>query len=281
VLRRILKICSIVLVILLIGIYAAFVHFTAPKSTPEILKSFESSQVTPVITSEKFKDFAYRKIEIPKDSTLPTIVFVHGTIGSLNDYARYLSDSILQQHFNMISYDRIGYNYKDVNSTQESIAFEREMLLDIVNNLPKENCILVGYSYGGPIVLSVKDQLKKIVLLAPAVYSKVEPMPWMLNFYKWSATRWAVPKVWREASKEKMSHKADLRNFENNWKSTSNSVISIHGVDDWIVPFENSEFLERQFSESQFELIPLKEASHALLWTHFDVIKEQLLNLKD
>ena len=68
------------------------------------------------------------------------------------------------------------------------------MLNDVLKNLDKNKTIVVGYSYGGPIALAVKSsKYKSIVLVAPAVYSKVEPMPWMLNFYKWKATRWLVP----------------------------------------------------------------------------------------
>ncbi len=275
--KRILKIAIVLLVLLLVALYIALVYFTSPKSDDTILASFEKSKIKPIISKEKYKGFDYRKIAVVKDTVLPTVVFVHGTIGSLNDFNKYMIDEELQNRLNMISYDRIGYNYHDKNPVQESIAFERDMLLQILKSYPKNKLILVGYSYGGPIALSVKQKLRQIVLLAPAVMSKVEPMPWAINFYKWRLTRWLVPYVWKQASKEKISHKADLKKFEKEWYNTPNKVKVIHGNADWIVPYENSLLLKKQFPENQFELKTIPEASHGLVWSNFELIKKELL----
>ena len=83
----------------------------------------------------------------------------------------------------------------------------------------------------------------------------------------------------KEASKEKISHKADLQNFEQNWKSNPSEVLSIHGNKDWIVPYENSLFLEKQFPQNRFKLVTIKNAGHDLVWTNFDSIKQELLKV--
>ncbi|WGH75628.1 alpha/beta hydrolase [Tenacibaculum tangerinum] len=261
--------------------YFLFWNFSTPKSDIKILEKFSGSAVIPQLTYESFRDFNYRKLSIVKDTTLPTIVFVHGTIGSSIDFIEYMKDSALLRNANMISYDRIGYNYRDKNAVQESIAFERDMLHAILQNLNPEKTIVVGYSYGGPIALALQKRVRSIVLLAPAVYSKVEPMPWLLNLYEWKLTRWLVPPIWQEASKEKLSHKHDLQLFENTWKSTPNNVVSIHGTKDRIVPFENSLFLEEQFPKSQFELISIPDAGHGFIWSKFDTIKHYLIKQLD
>lgn len=280
-LQKIFKIVLIILLLICVGLYIVFTVFTAPKSDKKILKAYEASNIQPKITREQFQGFEFRKIAIEKDPTLPTLVFVHGTIGSMNDFSKYMSDSLLQSKANMVAYDRVGYNYKDKNNVQESIAFERDMLNYVLEGLDRENSIVIGYSYGGPIALSIKEKVKKVILFAPAVYSKVEPMPWMLNFYKWKLTRWMVPKVWKQASKEKISHQKDLEKFEKNWNSTVNHVVSIHGTGDWIVPYENSLFLQNQFKKEQFELVSIKKANHGLIWSNFAFIKEQLLKNLD
>lgn len=275
------KILFTAIVVIFCGLYAAFSILTSPKSTIDILKAYKKSAINPKISEERFNEFSYRKIEIKSDTVKPTLVFVHGTIGSINDFKAYLLDSLLQSKFNMIAYDRIGYNYKDKNEVQESIAFERSHLKDVIKNLPANKTVLVGYSYGGPIALSIKEKVNKTILLAPAVYSKVEPIPWALNFYKWKLTRWLVPRIWQQASKEKISHKKDLENFENDWKSTKSSVVSIHGTADWIIPLSNSEFLKQQFSKNQFTLITLQNTGHGLIWSNFNEIKQHLLKELD
>ena len=153
----------------------------------------------------------------------------------------------LRSKINFISYDRVGYGANDTGKVQASIAFERDLLKDLVKDIPKDKLVFIGYSYGGPIALALNEKINKLILLAPAVYSEVEPMPWMLHFYKWKATRWLVPKTWMSASKEKLTHKEDLRKFENNWKDNPNEIIAIHGLEDGIVPFSNSEYFIKLF----------------------------------
>ena len=281
ILKKILKITGIILLILVLGFYAFFYWMTAPKSDEKVLEEFKEAGITPSITHEKFKTFDFRKVAVVRDTSLPTIIFVHGTIGSVLDFKSYMTDSLLLTKANMIIYDRIGYNYEDKNDVQESIAFEVEMLEDITKNLNPEKTILAGYSYGGPIALATKKQYKKVILFAPAVYSKVEPMPWMLNFYKWKLTRWIVPPIWKEASKEKMSHREDLKNFETKWTENPNKIMSVHGDADWIVPYSNSEYLQKIFPKEQFSLVTIPEAGHGFVWSNFPELHQALLNELD
>lgn len=275
--KKILKITFSVILLIFIGLYIAFYQFTKPKSDETVMDELTTDLVKPILTKERFKNFEYRKATIQKDTSLPTLIFVHGTIGSAIDFKSYLTDSLLLEKANMIAYDRIGYNYEDEHNVQESIAFETAMLDSVIGN--RTNVILVGYSYGGPIALATKKKVNHIVLLAPAVYSKVEPMPSMLNVYKWKLTRWLVPPVWKQASKEKISHKEDLKKFEDTWNQTKNKVLSIHGDIDWIVPYENSLFLEKQFPKDQFTLMTIKNVSHELVWSKDALIKQELLKL--
>lgn len=280
-LNKFFKFLGIFLCLFVIVLYVLFIYFTKPKSDEEILEKFEKVGVNIELKIEQFKDFDYRKLQLKNNDSLPTIVFTHGTIGSCIDFFEYMVDIELKSKANFISYDRVGYNYNDENNVQESIAFERDMLQNITKILDKKKTILVGYSYGGPIALADFNLYKKVILLAPAVYSKVEPMPWMINFYNWKLTRWLVPDIWKQASKEKLTHREDLVKFENNWKNNANSIISIHGNDDSIVPYENSKYLESQFSKKQFELVTIPDAGHSLVWSEFDFIKQEILKQLD
>tara|TARA_B110000285_G_C15001353_1_gene551586 strand:+ start:41 stop:892 length:852 start_codon:yes stop_codon:yes gene_type:complete len=279
--RKILKLLGFIGAVFFIGSYSFFYWATSPKSDEKVLQKFYGQGIVPEISKLNFNNFDFRKVSIYRDSTPPTIVFVHGAIGSVLDFSEYMMDSLLLKKANMIVYDRIGYNHKDKNNVQESIAFERDMLEEVVKGLALEKTILVGYSYGGPIALASYKKYKKVILLAPAVYSKVEPMPWLLNLNKWKLTRWLIPPVWKQASREKLSHKRELEKFENKWHLNSNKIVSIHGNSDWIVPFSNSEYLNTIFPPSQLELIALDNAGHELIWSHFKQIKLELLKYLD
>jgi pimeloyl-ACP methyl ester carboxylesterase len=261
--------------------YFSFYYFTKPKSDEKILSEFKALGIKPELTYETFRGFTYRKVKITNDKHLPTMVFVHGTIGSSVDFIGYMSDSVLAKKTNFISYDRVGYNYDDEYKTQASIAFERDLLQSITKDLDHQKTIVVGYSYGGPIALADTNDYKKTILIAPAVYYKVEPEFWFVNIYKWSLTRWLVPNIWKQAGKEKLTHKEDLQKFDNIWTENKNDIISIHGTADVIVPFSNSEYLLEQFPEKQFNLVKIPRAKHFLIWEDFDIIKEQFIKSLD
>ena len=64
-----------------------------------------------------------------------------------------------------------------------------------------------------------------------------------------------------------------LRAFEDKELPT---VVSVHGSSDAIVPYENSLYLEELLGD-RFALVTLEEGNHALLWTHFEMIRDLLL----
>ena len=277
--KKVFKILTILIIVFFGALIILFYRFSTPKSDFKIEKDYLKNKTEVYIKQASFKNFKYRITETQKeiDTMLPTIVFVHGSIGAAFDFKKYLQNAALNKSANLISYDRVGYGIEQPGNVQESIAFEAEMLDSLLHKLDTKNIILVGYSYGGPIALASKKVYKKIILLAPAVYSKVEPMPWLLNVYKWKLTRWMLPEIWRAASKEKLTHKADLQDFEDFWVENPSEIISIHGNEDWIVPFENSLYLKKIFSPQQFDLVTLNGAGHGLVWSHFSEIKSILL----
>ena len=277
--KKVLKITFYFIVALFIALVILFYRFSEPKSDESIVNTFQKEDVEVFLSYDTYKDFEYRVLRFQKDiDTLkPTFVFVHGATGSCMDFKSYVLDEELRSGANLITYDRVGYGPNNAGDVQESIAFERDLLESLVQDIPKDKLVLVGYSYGGPIALALNEKIQKLILLAPAVYSEVEPMPWMLNFYTWKLTRWMVPKTWVSASREKLTHKQDLRNFEKNWNDNPNEIISIHGLTDGIVPFSNSQYLKGQLDANRFKLIPLDDAGHGLVWIEFEAIKNVFL----
>ncbi|WP_196889405.1 alpha/beta fold hydrolase [Aureivirga sp. CE67] len=279
-----LKVIFILIIIVFIGLVIAFYQFSTPKPDKKIMKDFQELGVKPKIQYCTFKDFKVREVYVKSTSeekNIPTIVFVHGTPGSATDFKKYMTDSTLRSKVNMLSYDRVGFGMSSAGETQNSIAFDVSLLEEILKEykLKPENTILAGYSYGGSIVLATKEKFKEIVLLAPAVHADVEPMPAMLNVYKWESTRWMVPKIWKSAAIEKMSHKDELRKYDSIWIDQKSPITVMQGTGDKIVPYENTLYLEEKFPKEQLTVITLGNAGHSLIWSRFSEIKQELLRI--
>ena len=275
------KIVGYSLLVLILIFSFLLYRFTRTKSDQEVLDTFKEEAFHPTIRYFNFKNKKIRVIQIQKelDTSLPNLIFIHGSPGSGLDFKRYLSDTLLNAKANLITYDRIGYGMDSKVEVLNSIDQEIEVLHQLIQNYSEVNTILIGYSYGGTIATASPKNYKSKLLLAPAIKGELEPMYWILNLYKWKLTRPLVPNVFKYAAQEKFKHRTELVKFENKWAISSSFVTSIHGNSDKIVPYKNSLFLKKIYDKSRFELITIEKGSHALIWTNFELIKNKIITL--
>ena len=277
--KKILKITGIVILLLLLGIFIAAHVLLKPSSDEKVLEKLNTSHDKPHVYYNSYQEFTYRVIAMQQeiDTLLPTLVFVHGSPGSTLDYSRYFKDSLLNTKANIIGYDRIGYGLGNAGEVQGSIASELAILHDVIENIPLEKVVLVGYSYGGPIVLASPKPYKYKVSLASAINGDLEPMFWMLNFYKWRLTRPLIPSILKAAAKEKFSHLTDLSAYDDQWNVSPSPVVNIQGDKDWIVPYENSTMLQQVIDKDKFTMVTIDGGGHELVWSHFELVKNEIL----
>lgn len=276
--RKLLKIAGVVFLIIFIGALIAALRFINPKSDEQILKAFEGEEHKPRIEHLQFQGRQVRVIRMQDDTDeeLPTLVFVHGSPGSSMDFKRYLKDEKLNAKANLIAFDRAGYSDRDTGNILPSIEMEVELLHEILKGENIDNTIVVGYSYGGTVVMASPLNFKKKIALAAAVRGDLEPMFWALKLCKWDLTRPLVPKVILAAADEKLRHVSELRAYDSQWNLSGSEVVSVHGESDSIVPYQNSLYLADVLGE-KFGLVTLEEGNHALIWTHFELIRDLLL----
>lgn len=279
IIKRILKILGGIFAILLITFYLLVHSFINPKSDEKILAKFEELDRFPELSYIDFNGEKVRRIQMKPilDTLLPTLVFVHGSPGSFMDFKRYLADSALNNHANIIAYDRIGYGVNNKGKVLNSLEEEKAVLDKVLEDVKLSKVILIGYSYGGTLIMASDKNYKRKVALAPSVRGDLEPMFWLMNLTLWKLSRPFVPKVLLAASSEKFRHVDELPDFEDRWNKSGSRVLAIHGEKDKIVPFENSVYLKNIFEREKFVLIPIKRGNHSLIWTNFDLIKDEII----
>jgi len=277
--RRILRIIAILLAVFFVVISIFIYRFTKPKTDESIVKEFKEEIYKPVISRIQYKDHAVRVFSMQKelDTSLPVLIFVHGSPGSGMDFKRYLKDRDLNQNANLITYDRVGYGMDTNEEVLNDLEKELQVLHQIIPVKDMKKVILIGYSYGGTIVAAAQKKYRSKILLAPAIKGDLEPMFWLLNLYKWKFTRSIIPNVFKNAAQEKIHHLTELPAYEEKWNTSPSHVKSMHGDKDRIVPFANSLFLQSKFDRDQFELITIPDGNHGLVWNQFDWIKSEIL----
>lgn len=102
----------------------------------------------------------------------PTIVFVHGLSGSSSAWLSYEQE--FKQIANVVSFDLRGHGKsKKLRAYGEyQISDFADDLHALVEYLKVEQCVLIGHSLGGLVVLSFlqryQDRVSKVVFLAPS-----------------------------------------------------------------------------------------------------------------
>jgi pimeloyl-ACP methyl ester carboxylesterase len=278
-LKIVVKIIGVGLIILILIISFFLYRFTRPISDQAIIEKFKDESLQPVIDSFNYKDKKVRVIKMQKeiDTTLPTLVFVHGSPGSSMDFKTYLANEDLNKNANLITYDRVGYGNTNIGEVLNSVEQELDVLHMVIQDLNSENIVLIGYSYGGTVVMADPIKYRKKIALAAAVRGDLEPLFWLLNIYKWCFTRPLVPNKLQGAASEKFRHISELEAIKDQWNKSESKVLSIHGTLDRIVPFQNSLFLKKIMDKDKFTLLPIQEGNHGLVWNQFDLINSEIL----
>jgi len=256
---------------------------TFRKSDQQIYKSFTKSNQKPEISYFKQGEKTIRFITAKNyNEDLPTVIFLHGSPGSSQDFYDYLLDTRLHSKANLIVLDRLGYGYSDFGKAETSIAKQATVINSFLEKKKLEDIVVVGWSFGGPIAVKMAIQNKEIdalLLLAPAIDPDYEKHFALGYLAKWKFTRWLVPKTFRVAEMEKLAHAKELTMMKNDWSKIRIPVVHVHGENDKLVPFQNLAFSKRMISEEYLTPVTVKDGGHLLPWRNYDLVQQQVLNL--
>ncbi|HMQ90259.1 MAG TPA: alpha/beta hydrolase [Flavilitoribacter sp.] len=272
----------IILALIVVVLFASCMSFR--QSDEKVKKYFAEKGVKILIHHKEYNSRPIRFIE-SGDSTGQLVIFIHGAPGSSDNFYSYLADKDLIAKARMITVDRLGYGYSDYGHAETSIAVQADMIRHILEMYPEQKAILVGHSYGGPIVarcaLDFPERVKAGVLLAPVDDPDTEPMFFVANFAKWKLTRWILSGGNRVSGDEKLTHIAELRKMEPDWKDISVPMVHIQGMKDWMAPPANVPFSQKHIRPDLLKVVEIPETSHFIPWTDYGVVKKELLSLLD
>ena len=210
------------------------------------------------------------------------VLFIHGTPGSGNAFYDYLTDSTLLSQATLITYDRPGYGYSSYGQAMTSIRDQVAAILPTIANYKK--VYVVGHSYGGPIAayLAIKaTNVQGVVLIAPAIYPHREKFHGIAKLGATWPGQLLSSKAIQVASLEKITHQEALEEIEKEWSNLTCPITHIHSSDDKIVPFENTEYTQKMFTQTKVNFVKLHSGNHFLPWNHYDLVKENILKLMD
>ncbi|MDX1737226.1 MAG: alpha/beta hydrolase [Alphaproteobacteria bacterium] len=261
---------TIICALLTIGLTACFGPPTAKTSDQDFL-NFAHQKVT-------YGDKEISFVENGKLDGFP-IIFVHGTPGSAQTWADVLGQ--VPDEFRYISFDRLGFGEEGNDIAETSLAQHAESLLAIAEQVTDKKPILVGHSYGGPVVvqaaLDYPDRFSGIVVAAGALDPALEEIHILQHVGNLWPISHLLPATIGNANQELMALKDELNKLKPRLNNLSVPVAIVHGEVDELVPVENVSFMKTHFPQQTIVKTDLIEGqNHFLPWNSIAALQEAI-----
>ncbi len=227
------------------------------------------------------KDTLFVRTTGNPDST--PVLLIHGSPGYWSDWENILADRYLREHFQLISYDRPGYGSTTVPVTAD-LKVEANAALQIMEALGNPDTtpfIVVGHSYGGPVVeelmLNYPDKIEKSVLVAALLNPDFHHPKWYNYLAAFPLFKPLIPGPLRQSNKEMWSLDKELADNEKQLKDFDIATIFIQGEKDILVPFETAAFY-KQYDTTNIKYILPRDLNHFTPWSHPHLIIDAIRN---
>ncbi|WP_205510206.1 alpha/beta fold hydrolase [Longitalea arenae] len=255
------------------------------KSDAALKRLFRKKQIDARIRYFNADGRMLRYVAVGNDN-LPTLLFLHGSPGSLSFYAPLLTDPRLLQKFKMLAIDRPGYGYSGFGVPEPSIEQQANRIEKLIEGFGsiRRPLIIIGYSYGAAIacrILMNKPGIADgLLLLAPPIqpgkekYFSVTPVletPFIRSF---------MPRLLRSINTEKFHHYDELTQMLPYWNRIQVPVLYVQGEkDSWAYP-ANAAFARGQLTNVPWLRIHfLKNRGHFFTYTAQEIIQQKILEL--
>ena len=196
-------------------------------------------------------------------------IFVHGTPGSARGWADYVLR--VPGGFRHIAIDRPGFGESGPEGAVTSLAEQAAAVVAVARAQRAGPAILVGHSYGGPVVVQAAadapDLVAAVVVLAGSLDPALEHVPSVQHIGDAWPVRNLLLRGLRNSNRELISLKHELARLAPRLPSIKKPFVIVHGTSDKLVPFANVAFMKAHLTgATHFEAIELDGQDHFLPW---------------
>ena len=237
-----------------------------------------SGVITGASATQSLGDIEYVEVAPPAGETPQLLVFVHGTPGSLRAFRSYLTDPILRERFHMISVTRVGWT-TGAESKEPSLEAQARALLPILEmDRSGRGAILMGHSYGGPVIARAAMDYTELVGGLVFVATTADPElsgPRWYNYISFWWPEFVLGDRLMGANDEIMAVRSQLEDMLPRWENLTMPALIVQGDEDTLVHPENADFLHEQLANSR--LLPRPGGDHFILWGDMPVIRDAIV----
>jgi pimeloyl-ACP methyl ester carboxylesterase len=218
------------------------------------------------------------------DGTLPLVVFVHGSPGSLSAFIDFMADTALLAHAQLITLDRPGFGASNFGYAEPSLEKQAALLKPILEKHKAQRpIILVGHSLGGPLIarmaMDYPGLVDGLVMVAPSIDPELEPDEWFRGPLATPFLKWMLPRSIRASNDEIYKLKPELEEMLPLWSGIKAKTIVIQGKKDSLVPPANADFAKKMMTGAEVKVVMVDGMDHFVPWNHPYLIRDAILEM--
>ncbi len=171
-----------------------------------------------------------------------------------------------------------GYGGSGQGKTEVSLAAQADDVLTVLKiNKSQRPAILVGHSYGGPVIaraaMDHPDKVAGLVFVASSMDPDLESTKWFQYPASWWPIRVLIPNELRVCNEEILPLKSELQKMAPLWKNIAAKVVLIQGQKDDLVPPGNLDYLIKNLNQKNVvKIFKIQEMNHFVPWKHPELI---------
>ena len=215
---------------------------------------------------------------------LPLVILVHGSPGSSSMFLDYLKDSTLTEFVQVVAVDRPGFGYSEFGKTERSLEKQAKAIGEIIHRHKTNKAILVGHSFGGPVIARMAAEFPELVdglvIVAGSISPELEPREWWRKPADFWLIRWLIPTSLIVCNQEIMPLYLELEKMLPLWEKITCPVTVFQGEEDDLVPKGNAYFAkEKLINSDSVKIEMIKGGNHFILWSLQDLIVKEIVRL--
>ena len=274
---------GVLLLVFIVGalIFAHTIDFSP--SEESVTAAFNAVPYEPIEDVLDYKGQPIHFIELG-DPAKPTVLFVHGSPGSWDNFYRHMTTPRLLEHARVIAITRPGYGKSGGGTYEPSLEKQAAAILHVLDHRsPDQPAVLFGHSYGGPVVarmaMDAPDRVASLVLAAASIAPDLEKTLWYQIPASVPPIRWFVPPDLNVCNLEILALKDELEAMMPLWQHITVPVTVIHGDQDTLVPVANADFAERMLVNAPITMKRFDSMDHFFIWSQENLVIDSLLEL--
>lgn len=284
--KRIVARTSVITIICFTGLLLSMDSCMQFRMSKSEVDNFFKGKMYPGIELSYFVGRQKINYIISGNDSLPLVVFVHGSPGSLSAFIDFMDDTVLLEKTQMISVDRPGFGASNFGYAEpelvKQVAELKPMLEKHKNNRP---VYLVGHSLGGPIIarmaMDYPELIDGLIFVAGSVDPDLEPNEWFRAPLATPFLKWMLPRSIRASNDEIYQLKPQLEEMKPLWSKITCKSIFIQGDKDELVPKENADFAKKMLVNAPFEMVMYPDMNHFVPWSHPFLIENAILYMAE